>query len=199
METEWQKAQEYEALWHERVSTNTYHEEEKQFIYAKKMGMEIYKNAHTPYNLKNYGKILDIGGGESSMLLKVESPVGCVVVDPLSYPQWVIDRYASKGIVFAQRKAEEHKVGDNWFDEVWIYNTLQHTENPELICENALHAGKLVRIFEWIETGTSEGHIRNLTEENLNKWLGGQGKVETLSEHGCCGKCFYGIFLGHIK
>ena len=80
------------------------------------------------------------------------------------------------------------------FDECWIYNVLQHCDVPRKIIQNARKASKLIRIFEWIETGTNEGHIHDLTEKDLNKWLKGEGKVEQLNESGCVGQAYYGIF-----
>jgi 2-polyprenyl-3-methyl-5-hydroxy-6-metoxy-1,4-benzoquinol methylase len=192
--TAWNKAQEFEKEWHNKVSANTFHEEEKQFVYAEKMGLEFYKNPYTPYNLKNYGKVLDIGGGENSLLLKAEEPRDCVVLDPCDYPQWVTDRYKWKGIDFIQGKAEEMSL--EGFDSCWLYNVLQHTEDPEKVCYNAKKAGKLIRIFEWIETPTNIGHIHTLTKKDLDKWLGGYGKTEMLNGRGCYGLSFYGVFNG---
>ena len=191
----WQKPQDWEAHWHSRIITNTYHEETKQFEYAKRMGIETYGTAYTPLNFKNYGKILDIGGGETSMLLKVENPTDCVIVDPCDYPSWITDRYKSKEIELIKQKGEDIKL--TGFDEVWIYNCLQHTEDPEKIVNNARQAGKLIRIFEWIDTPTNEGHIQKLTHKNLDKWLGGTGKIEDMKSKGCFGKAYYGIFLGN--
>lgn len=190
----WEQAQDWEYEWHIKVAANTFHEEEKQFVYAKRMGIEIYPTPYTPYNFKNYGKVLDIGGGENSMLLKVEEPKDCVVMDPCNYPQWAIDRYKWKGIEFIQKKGEDCNL--KGFDEIWFYNVLQHTEDPEKICHNAKKAGKLVRVFEWMETQTNEGHIHTLHKTELDKWLGGYGKTEMLKEKGCYGLSYYGVFNG---
>ena len=195
----WTEAQTYEAKWHAKIGANTFNEERKQFVYAKKMGIEIYPTPETPFNIKNYGKVLDIGGGEVSMLLKVEKPEGCAVIDPCDYPSWVVDRYTSKGIMFMNYKAEDIEVPKkkyDEYDEVWIYNCLQHVENPEVICHKALQTGKLVRVFEWIDLPICEGHIHTLTEKGLNKWLGGFGKVGRVDEDGCNGQYYAGIFLG---
>ena len=199
---EWKQAQVFEKGWHERVSTNTFHEEEKQMVYAKRMGLEFCEDAYTPYNLQASGRILDIGGGETSLLLKIPGQVDGMVVDPCTYPEWAMDRYEGKGITFINWKAEDIP-GDpetpdifGKFDECWIYNCLQHTEKPELIIKRARERAKIIRIFEWIDTPTNEGHIHTLTEAKLNEWLGGVGKVEELAEHGCFGRCYYGIFLG---
>jgi hypothetical protein len=80
-------------------------------------------------------------------------------------------------------------------DEVWIYNVLQHTQDPALVIENAKAAGEIIRIFEWINTRVNVGHPHSFTEESLNELLGGYGKVETLNgQANCYGDCYYGIF-----
>jgi len=192
----WEEAQNWELNWHLGIGANTFREEEKQFIYAKKMGIEFYANPATPYNVKNYGTVLDVGGGEISLLLKVENPVGCVVVDPLDYPWWVLERYKAQGIDFEKCKAETF-TAPQVFDEVWCYNCLQHVEDPGEICRNMRKLGKLIRIFEWIDNGISPGHIHSLSQEELDEWLGGQGKVEQINEKGCVGKAYFGVFRGN--
>ena len=87
------------------------------------------------------------------------------------------------------------EIEGNRYDEVWIYNCLQHTEDPEFIIKNAKRYGKIIRIFEWVNMAINNGHPQLLTEEKLNKWLGGKGKVEQLNgQANCFGKCYYGIF-----
>lgn len=200
--TEWQQAQEFEANWHNTIGTNTYFEEMKQLVYANRMGIEIYKTPETPYNIKNYGSIVDIGGGEVSLLLKVQNPKGCIVVDPLNYPLWALERYKSKGIDFKRMRGEDFVFAPDVqtiFDEAWIYNCCQHTDNPKKIIKNAKKVAKIIRIFEWLDTPVSPGHIHTLAAENLDKWLGGTGRVEQIHEQGCMGKCYYGIFMGDNK
>lgn len=190
----WQKAQDWEAEWHHRMATNTYNEETKQFEYAKRMGIEMYSTPETPYNFSNHGKVLDIGGGDTSILLKVEDPANCVVVDPCDYAHWILERYASKGIHFIKIKGED--IDFSGFDEVWIYNVLQHVEDPEKVIKNARRAGRLIRLFEWIDLPVCDGHIHTLTRANLDKWLDGHGKVEDLNTSCCKGRAYFGIFIG---
>jgi hypothetical protein len=83
------------------------------------------------------------------------------------------------------------------FDEVWIYNCLQHTIDPEKILANARASAKIIRIFEWIDEPISIGHPQLLTQEKLDKWLGGVGKVEDINQQGCHGRCYYGVFKGN--
>lgn len=190
----WEKAQKWETEWWGEC-INTYGEEEKQIVYAIKMGLKWFHNGKSPYNIDLGGaSVLDIGGAASSLLLKCVNRGRSTVIDPMPIPQWAIDRYKLSGITFHRMKGED--VEANHYDEVWIYNVLQHTEDPAKIIKNARRAGKIVRIFEWVDTHTNEGHPHTLTEKGLNEWLGGEGKTETLSQHTLRGKCYYGVFKG---
>ena len=172
---------------------NSYYEEEKQLIYASKMGLTLTPNEYTPYRIDMESKrVLDIGGGPVSLLLKCFNVEGHVI-DPLPVPLWVKDRYESQGIELHMIKAEDLPE-DNFADEAWIYNCLQHTDNPKDIIDAVRKVAKIIRIFEWIDTPINDGHIHTLTESKLNKWLGGEGKVEVLTG-AARGKCYYGVFV----
>jgi hypothetical protein len=80
------------------------------------------------------------------------------------------------------------------FDEAWIYNCLQHTDDPELIIKNARQLANTIRIFEWIDIPPHRGHPQELKEHLLNKWLGGEGHVAELDENICHGKSYSGVF-----
>jgi hypothetical protein len=203
-------------------------EEMKQLVYAKRMGLfsfaewdadkadykptwgskkGVFKNG-TPYPIFNLGgrSVLDIGGGGTSLLLKCRNVRG-TLADPLPFPDWIVERYAIAGIEYRRLKGEDVSGFD--VDEVWVYNVLEHTENPEKIVANALESGKLVRFFDWIDTEISPGHSHIQTEALLNKWLGGVGKVEEIKEfYGgvrcvegsdegiAIGRCYSGVFKG---
>jgi len=188
----WQQAQRWEDSWWD-TRINSLYEELKQLTYASKMGLVRSPSAKTPYRFDLKGlKVLDIGGGPESLLLKCVNVKG-KVVDPLSQPKWVLERYKLAKIEYEQKKAEE--ITEKGYDEVWIYNCLQHCENPKIIIENAKKAGKLIRLFEWIDTPANEGHINTLTESKLDKWLNGLGKVEFMNQPPAIGKAYYGVFI----
>lgn len=189
----WEDDQEFERSWWGDC-TNTFTEETKQLTYGYKMGLTAYSNnGKWPcYNLEGL-RILDIGGGPVSMLLKCENRGDhCTVSDPCKYPAWVSARYFLANISLLTIKGEDFDKGQ--WDEVWIYNVLQHTENPEKIIQNARNISPLIRIFEWIDIPAHEGHPQELKEEDLNKWLGGTGTTEWLNENGCHGRSYYGVF-----
>ena len=127
------------------------------------------------------------------MLLRCQSLAASAVADPIRFPNWVLARYAQRGIAFRHVSGEE--ISDVGFDECWIYNVLQHAVDPERVIANARRAAPVLRIFEWIDIPAYEGHPHMLTEESLNHWVGGKGYVTTLNgENGCFGKCWSGVF-----
>jgi len=193
-EASWENAQKWEASWWVGVA-NTYGEETKQLLYANRMGLRLFHDGKSPYNIDMKGtSVLDIGGGPVSLLLKCVNVRG-KVVDPLEFPLWVYDRYELAGIEFEAGTGEE--ISENGWDECWIYNVLQHVKDPQKVVENAKKAGKLIRIFEWLDTVSNIGHPHILTEDALNEWLGGEGKAEKLKgEAHCYGTAYYGVFRG---
>ena len=179
---------------------NTYAEETKQWVYARLMGI---RREH--WSLRVYGRsIIDIGGGPVSMLLKCHD-IGfeSVVLDPLidAYPRWIRERYEdAKGLSTMHARGEDIRPGE-WFDgrpfdEAWIYNVLQHTDDPALVVKNALAVCRQLRIFEWINEPPHEGHPHMLTEVGLNDWLGTSGDVIPLSYEACHGLAYVNVVEG---
>jgi hypothetical protein len=188
---------------------NTLDEDIKHFLYASVMGIPRV----TPYSLSIGGRrILDIGGGPSSMLLQVSDHGGSKVIDPIEWPSWTIDRYKSHNIEFEQLTGEE--INETGWDEVWIYNCLQHTIDPGKIIENAKKAAPVLRIFEWLDIPAHDGHPQELTKNLLDEWIGQSGSTTHVTNgpyveyfnnnlllcnsQGIGAHCYYGWF-NHIK
>ena len=217
--SKWTEAQEWEQDWW-GTCCNVLGEEMKQLLYANRMGLDVFKfhDGKSPYNFDLGGiSVVDIGGGPCSLLLKCVNFSRAKVIDPLEFPAWVLARYEAAGIEFERMRgegldvfgsgaisrlaswdAERHwtapDVGGK-FDLALIYNVLQHVEHPQLVIEGARAKADLIRIFEWISTPVNVGHLHTLTEGKLNEWLGGEGKVETLTGQAYCwGRCYYGVF-----
>jgi glycosyltransferase involved in cell wall biosynthesis len=181
-------------IWEERWwgdCTDTKGEEEKQLVYAKYMGLKLEEEKFLIDGAEKI-KIIDIGGGPVSMMLKTPQLLEGKVYDPSTYPDWTIERYKEHNITYVKLGGEE--VNEEGYDEAWIYNCLQHTQDPELIIQNAKRAAKTLRIFEWLDTPQEIGHPQILTQENLEKWIGQKGNVSYINENGATGKCFYGEF-----
>lgn len=172
---------------------NTYGEDTKHYTYGRLMGLTQKYHYFVLPNIS----VVDIGGGPTSMLLKCSGLTKGAVIDPIEYPEWTKQRYASVNITPLVGRGEDIKIKgqEKAFDEAWIYNCLQHTDDPELIISNAKQIANKIRIFEWIDIPAHEGHPQELKEDLLNRWLGGKGHVTQLNENGCYGKSYSGVFV----
>lgn len=188
--SKWNKAQKWEKDWHGNCVNKVLGEYHQITSIAPKMGLSTIRTNKNSYiiDMKNKN-VLDIGGGAASLLLQCINVKG-MVIDPIKFPDWVYSRYDCAGIEWKILKGED--IDEIGFDEVFIYNCLQHVENPKKIIDNARRAGKLIRIFEYINIPVCAGHIHTLEEKKLNQWLGGEGKVEE-------NKRYYGIFPSNIN
>jgi 2-polyprenyl-3-methyl-5-hydroxy-6-metoxy-1,4-benzoquinol methylase len=191
----WEEAQSWEKEWHGNC-VNSYNEETKQYIYAGLMGLDVYKTNYFGQMGWDFGdkNIIDVGCGPYSILMKSNAKLK-VGVDPCDYPEWVKMRYEASDVKLLQIPAEELK-SKHVFDEALIYNCLQHTIRPKKIIENVLACSKIVRIFEWVEQGVSDGHIHDLHANELDEWLGGSGKTEYINIGPCVGMAYWGVFKG---
>jgi SAM-dependent methyltransferase len=193
--------QDFERLWWGNCCW-TFGEENKQITYANRMGLEIMPNDHEKWPLYDLeGKsVLDIGGGPVSMLLKTVNGGRLKVVDPCDYPNWVLARYRENNVDYFQVPAEEFYLadGEDVYDEVWIYNVLQHVESPQEVMESAYEScktGGIIRIFDWIDTAPCLGHPHTITAEWLDSVFGARGTVEQMNgENNLYGKAYHGAF-----
>lgn len=194
----WNDDQEWEAGWWGDC-TNTYAEETKQLTYAHRMGLTLtdFGDGRWPVMDLQGRSVLDIGGGPVSMLLKTRNGGARVIADPCQYPEWIAARYDIAGIEYHIIEGESllDIVSDlPTFDEVWIYNVLQHTHDPALIVANARALAPVVRMFEWVDLPPHPGHPQMLKAKVLDGWLSGRGTVEQMNENGCHGRAYYGVF-----
>ena len=175
---------------------NTLHEEQKQIVYAKRMGLQPdWTVGHPPVFDLRGRSVVDIGGGPVSILLKCVNRGGCVVVDPGRFPAWVMQRYEECGVMFWNGKGEEIDVaGVAHFDEAWIYNTLQHVGDPEEVISRAREIASTLRIFEWIDIESYDGHPHKLTQELLEQWIRQPGFSASINQDGAVGRAFYGVY-----
>lgn len=169
----WEEINRWEAKWWGDCA-NTYVEELKQLSHLKFMGL-VHTVEESKVVIDVEGKrIVDIGGGVISLLLKCKNKGHkCTVVDPLlkKAPKWVTDRYRSSNILPRTSKAENFKSSEP-FDEIWLYNVLQHVQDPESVLKNIRKLAPVIRIFEWLNTPPHEGHPHTITKEMIDQSLG---------------------------
>ena len=191
----WQDENDWESEWWGDC-LRTFGEEQKQLTYAPLMGLNVQYDNKGPFIDAENKLILDMGGGPISLLLKTINLKQGVVIDPCKYPKWTAQRYTAANIMVNVGKGEEMDAEEflqifGVADEVWCYNVLQHVEDPALIVKNMQGIGKIIMVCDWLEI-SGKGHPRHLTEEKMNEWYKGEGKVQIIDG----GKAYSGVFKG---
>jgi hypothetical protein len=86
--------------------------ERKHLVQARLVGIKI-----NGCSFDAMGKrILDIGGGPVSVLLKTQNLAFGMLCNPITYPAWVYERYRAKGIIYLVQSGD-HVISFGW-DEV---------------------------------------------------------------------------------
>lgn len=113
--------------------------------------------------------VIDIGCGPFSLLQRIPVGAGCAV-DPIDYgPLEINYRIAGISRVMCRGENVTQHFSDVRFDEAWIYNCLQHVEDPVAILEQAIKISRRVRLFEWINIPPYTGHLQLLTPQILTQ------------------------------
>lgn len=165
----WEVAQQNERGWW-GLEPGPHWEEEvgKQQTYARLMGL--------PPDLDLGAKtILDVGCGPVSMLLRARHGGG-VGIDPLTMSAETEAKYAAANIELFNSKAEDFDAAsfrppEKRFDEAWMYNCLQHVEDPDKVMAMLAESADTLRIFEWINVPADTWHPHTLTVEQFKRWL----------------------------
>jgi 2-polyprenyl-3-methyl-5-hydroxy-6-metoxy-1,4-benzoquinol methylase len=176
-------------------------EQLKQLTYAKYLKLDFTHDGNSPYVINKAGlNILDVGGGPVSLLLKTISK-SKIVIDPCGFPSWVDERYKANNIRLQKRSGETRTNQKPIYDEVWMYNVLQHTQNPKKILDNIykiLAPGGTFRFLDWVDTPTNVAHPISLDYHELYEWLAeyyDQPLIKTnINENGAVGTIAYGVF-----
>lgn len=194
----WNDVQKHEAAyWRDCYSAVAFGEVQKQEMYAREMQIiKDYGDEHGDFDLRG-NSILDLGCGPWSMLLRGHNTDRLVGVDPLEWPPSVLRRYKNYGIEFVRQPAEEFEMAAT-FDEVWIYNVLQHVQDPGKVIEVARKLAPVVRIFEWLYIPADDCHPHVLTPDAILNWFAGckinYVGIPRLKEYWCEATAFTGIF-----
>ena len=176
----WENAQKHEAdYWGNCLGMTAWGEFCKQEMYGREMG--LFAEFGTPHGeLAMQGRsVLDVGGGPVSMTLRCINAGPLVVVDPCDWPPSVIRRYRNYKIDFLREAAEfldSSRLPIQHYDEVWLYNVLQHVGDPAKVVANSvgrLAQGGCLRLFEWINIPADDCHPHVLTPDGILNWLCG--------------------------
>lgn len=117
--------------------------------------------------------VLDVAAGPLSLLLDYPAR-RATALDPLDFGSYET-AYEQASIERVRTRAEEYAPGRQW-DEVWMYNCLQHVWRPAIVLAHITHwARSRIRVFEWVEQPTSVVHLHTLHREEIAGVLWGNG------------------------
>lgn len=166
--TLWQNAQLLERQYHITATALCRREEQhKRSLYAALLGINA---ASVKDKL-----VLDVAAGPSGLLLSFADLIkeGSVALDPLTFGDEDEERYVAAGVTRVYEKIEKYP-GNAQFDEVWVYNGLQHVECISASLENIRqHARRAVRIFEYLHVPVDQLHLHELTVDRIRSGLKG--------------------------
>lgn len=208
----WEHTQKHELeYWGNCLGMRAWGEFVKQEMYGREMKiMATYEQSDGELDLK-FQSVLDVGGGPVSMTLRCINASEMVVVDPCDWPAPVLRRYKNYGIEFIQAKGEDLDTAlpsDKEFDEVWLYNVLQHVDDPVKVLKNAIarvKPGACFRIFEWVNVPADDCHPHVLDVDTLRNWIldcGCQSLILSnpyLNEYWCKCQAFVGVFKQPVQ
>jgi hypothetical protein len=145
--------------------------ERQQHTMETQMAIEHYRKSYRQYfdyvgiNSQVGGKIIaEIGPADIPGLYFCQGTENSFVVEPM--PSKILPTLGIK-----VRKTKAERVDYSKVDEVWLFNVLQHVEDPYKIVEKAKKA-KVVRWFEPVDQGTDACHLHNLNHEIFIYWFG---------------------------
>lgn len=202
--TTWAEVQYHEAdYWGNCLGMRAWGEFTKQEMYGREMGVfDDYGDGHGELNMRGKS-IMDVGGGPVSMTLRCYNAGRLIVVDPCEWPASVLRRYKAYGIKFIQEAGERLNAQPalDKHDEVWVYNVLQHTQDPRAVMYNAMDRvkpGGVLRIFEWLNIPADKCHPHVLTAEWLLNTLAGcrveRIRIRRLKEYWSDADALAGVF-----
>ena len=187
---QWNECQKFErASWGNNITIASGSPElDKQGVYAFEMGM-FDSFGNFPLDLGGIS-VVDLGAGPISLLLRSKNGRRRIAVEPLDYGDVVRNNYSNAGIELVQLPIEDFRT-EEIFDEVWMYNVLQHTISPDDCLKIAKSLGKKLRLFEWLDIPPHEGHPHCFTEDYFVRELSlkpGEYRVKTHERSGCYGR-----------
>jgi hypothetical protein len=135
--------------------------------------------------------IAEIGCARISSLFFCNNYSKSYVIEPTHYPE--ADKYyEGKDIVKIYERAEVCKFPK--VDEVWMFNLLQHVQNPDLLIEKCKQNSKVIRFFEPIDYEINEQHPFKFSFDDFKNYFGDCVQLY----HGRPGfhqaNCAYGIY-----
>lgn len=138
--------------------------------------------------------VIEIGPGRIAALLFCTDWGKAYIFEPTHY-EGVSHLYDREDMELCNHTIEESKLP--MVDEVWLFNVLQHVQDPDLLISKCKASAKVIRFFEPVDLPVNNEHPFTFSVEDFRGYFGdcvkeyeaGQG-IEGF--HGA--KCAYGVW-----
>jgi hypothetical protein len=142
-------------------------------------------------NLNNK-TILEIGPARVSSLLYCNNYGPSFIVEPTKYDD-TEHLYIDKEITFIRDLYENCE--SPIVDEIWLFNVLQHIQDPDLFIDKCKKSAKTIKFFEPINTPIETHHPHSFTFDDYVKYFGDSVKLyKGSTEKFHTADCVYGIY-----
>jgi len=161
----WHEAQEGERRFHNNHN--------QSFVSMRTMYESSYKQyfAYVEIDTDLKGKrILEIGCADIPALYFCSNYIDSAIIEPL--PSKTLDWIAGHMDITIYREPAETLELDEQYDEIWLFNVLQHVIDPDKIVSNCKEWAHRIRYFEPIDTAINEVHPHSFTLEQYKAWFG---------------------------
>lgn len=182
----WEEAQIGEKIYHiaESIEKSYNHYRDTYGHYFKYLGIEKDLAGKS---------IVEIGPGRIAGLLFCHNYSKSYIIEPTEYED--IDHlYQSKDLEIIKETTEECEFPK--VDEVWIFNLMQHVQDPDLLIKKCKENSKIIRFFEPTDLPINNEHPFSFSKQDFEDYFG--NCVFDYEPSGIPGfhgaKCVYGVY-----
>lgn len=188
-EERWQQAQKAERKFHDGRTWSEKAKEYKEMYstYLAVLGFDIAGSG-------SVNKVLEVGCADVPMLYFVKCK-NAHICEPM--PSKLLNNICYEND-FTQHscKFEDMPEPAELFNEIWLFNVMQHVQDPEKFIEKAKRIGRTIRFFEPIDWPIEIYHPFSYTIDDYKRWFGGcvqfykGGSIKGFHESNCA----YGVW-----
>ncbi len=138
--------------------------------------------------------VIEIGPGRIAALLFCDNHKLSYVLEPTEY-DGIAHLYDKENLLVIKKTAEEWDFPN--VDEIWLFNLLQHVQDPDLLIKKCKESAKVIRFFEPVDLPTNLEHPFTFSMDDFKGYFGDCVKEYAANQgikgfHGA--KCAYGVY-----
>lgn len=139
---------------------------------------------------QQYKYILEIGPADFPALMFCENFRGAII-EPMPSP-FLSEICSRCNIALITRQVEIFHLPKS--DEIWLFNIMQHVQNPDEFVNKCKESAETIRFFEPIDQPTCEYHPHTFSKDDYVKWYGGVQNYTDRLPGFFDADCVYGIW-----